>query len=108
VWKPYPKLLRELLDRIVAVEGMGYDNVWVTEHHFVDDDYNPSVMTAMAAIAARTERIRIGSFVMLMPFQEPLRIAEDGACVDNWSTLGAWSGTGLPDRRILRVLHVQA
>ena len=84
-WKPYPRLLRELLDQIVAVEGMGYDNVWVTEHHFVDDDYNPSVMTAMAAIAARTERIRIGSFVMLMPFQNPLRIAEDGACVDNWS-----------------------
>jgi alkanesulfonate monooxygenase SsuD/methylene tetrahydromethanopterin reductase-like flavin-dependent oxidoreductase (luciferase family) len=84
-WKPYPKLLRELLDQIVAVEGMGYDNVWVTEHHFVEDDYNPSVMTAMAAIAARTERIRIGSFVMLMPFQNPLRIAEDGACVDNWS-----------------------
>ena len=41
-WKPYPKLLRELLDQIVAVEGVGYDNVWVTEHHFVDDDYNPS------------------------------------------------------------------
>ena len=65
--------------------GMGYDNVWVTEHHFVEDDYNPSVMTALAAIAVRTERIRIGSFVMLMPFQNPLRIAEDGACVDNWS-----------------------
>jgi alkanesulfonate monooxygenase SsuD/methylene tetrahydromethanopterin reductase-like flavin-dependent oxidoreductase (luciferase family) len=42
-------------------------------------------MTALAAIAVRTERIRIGSFVMLMPFQDPLRIAEDGACVDNWS-----------------------
>ena len=83
--KPYPGLLRELLGQIVAVEEMGYDNVWVTEHHFVEDDYNPSVMTAMAAIAARTERIRIGSFVMLMPFQDPVRIAEDGACVDNWS-----------------------
>ena len=29
-WKPYPKLLRELLDQIVAVEGMGYDNIWVS------------------------------------------------------------------------------
>ena len=84
-WKPYPTLLREFLGQIVAVEEMGYDNIWVTEHHFVEDDYNPSVMTAMAAIAARTERIRIGAFVMLMPFQDPVRIAEDGACVDNWS-----------------------
>jgi len=56
-------------------------------------------MTAMAAIAARTERIRMGSFVMLMPFQDPLRIAEDGACGQLVQrTLGAWSGTGLPDR----------
>ena len=84
-WKPYPKVLRESLDQIVAIERLGYDNVWVTEHHFVEDDYNSSVMTAMAAIATRTERIRIGSFVMLMPFQDPVRIAEDGACVDNWS-----------------------
>ncbi len=84
-WKPYPSLLRQMLGQIVAVEEMGYDNVWVTEHHFVEDDYNPSVMTAMAAIAARTARIRIGSFVMLMPFQNPVRIAEDAACVDNWS-----------------------
>jgi alkanesulfonate monooxygenase SsuD/methylene tetrahydromethanopterin reductase-like flavin-dependent oxidoreductase (luciferase family) len=35
-WKPYPKLLRELLDQIVAVERIGYDNVWVTERHFVE------------------------------------------------------------------------
>ncbi len=84
-WKPYPQLLREMLDQIAAVEKLGYDNVWVTEHHFVEDDYNPSVMTALTAIAVRTERIRLGSFVMLMPFQNPLRIAEDGACVDNWS-----------------------
>ena len=83
--RPYPQVLRDTLDQIVTLDQLGFDNVWVTEHHFVDDDYNPSVMTAMAAIAARTERIRIGSFVMLMPFQHPVRIAEDAACVDNWS-----------------------
>lgn len=83
--RPYPQVLRDTLDQIVVLDQLGFDNVWVTEHHFVDDDYNPSVMTALAAIAVRTERIRIGTFVMLMPFQHAVRIAEDAACIDNWS-----------------------
>ncbi|HYA34067.1 MAG TPA: LLM class flavin-dependent oxidoreductase [Candidatus Binataceae bacterium] len=84
-WRPYPQLLRDLLGQIATADRLGYDNVWVTEHHFVEDDYNPSSMTALAAIAARTERIRIGTFITLLPFQNPIRHAEDAACVDNLS-----------------------
>ena len=108
-WKPYPKLLREFLDQIVAVEGMGYENVWVTEHHFVEDDYNPSVMTAMAgdrcAYGANRDRL----------VRDADAVSGSGAYRRGWGlrgqlvqrTPGAWSGTGLPDRRILRVLRIR-
>ena len=83
--RSYPDLYRATLDQIVRVDELGYDNVWLTEHHFVDDGYNPSVLTAATAIAARTSRIRIGSFVLLLPFHNAVRVAEDAAAVDIWS-----------------------
>ncbi len=57
--RPYPELYRDILDQIVRAEELGYDNVWLAEHHFADDGYNPSPLTMAAAIAARTSRIRI-------------------------------------------------
>lgn len=83
--RPFPELYRAMLDQIVRVEELGYDNVWLTEHHFVDDGYNPSVLTTAAAIAGRTSRIRIGTFVLLLPFHDAVRVAEDAAAVDIWS-----------------------
>jgi alkanesulfonate monooxygenase SsuD/methylene tetrahydromethanopterin reductase-like flavin-dependent oxidoreductase (luciferase family) len=94
--RPYPELYRETLGQIVRAEELGYDNVWLAEHHFADDGYNPSPLTMAAAIAARTSRIRIGTYVLLMPFRSPVRVAEDATCIDIISNgrfdLGAGQG----------------
>src|SRR5262245_55635187 len=83
--RPCPDLYRLILDQIARAEDLGYDNVWLTEHHFTEDGYNPSLLPTAAAIAARTTRIRIGTFVLLLPFQHPVRVAEDATCVDIFS-----------------------
>jgi alkanesulfonate monooxygenase SsuD/methylene tetrahydromethanopterin reductase-like flavin-dependent oxidoreductase (luciferase family) len=78
----WASLYRHGLDFAAAAEAAGLDEVWLTEHHFADDGYCPALMPAAAAIAARTSRIRIGTKVLLMPFHNPVRLAEDAAVVD--------------------------
>ena len=71
-----------LLDQIAWGENNGFDDVWLSEYHFIEDGYLPSILPVAAAIAARTKRIRIASGVILMPFHNPVRLAEDIAVVD--------------------------
>src|SRR6185437_10664707 len=78
----WTELYSSTLDFVREAERLGFDQVWLTEHHFADDGYCPALMPAAAAIAAQTSRIRIGTKVMLMPFHDPLRLAEDAAVVD--------------------------
>jgi probable F420-dependent oxidoreductase len=78
----YSELYRKHVDLAVEAEEMGYDTIWLTEHHFVDDGYSPSMIPLAAAIASRTKRIRIGTFVLLMPLHHPLHVAEDAATLD--------------------------
>ena len=82
-WRqPSDRLYREILDQIAWGENSGFDDVWLSEHHFIDDGYLPSTLPAAAAIAARTKKIRIALGVLLMPFHNPVRLAEDVAVVD--------------------------
>jgi alkanesulfonate monooxygenase SsuD/methylene tetrahydromethanopterin reductase-like flavin-dependent oxidoreductase (luciferase family) len=78
----WQSLYAQGLDFAVAAETAGLDEVWLTEHHFAEDGYCPAMMPTAAAIAARTSRIRIGTKVLLMPFHNPVRLAEDAAVVD--------------------------
>ena len=73
----------EALDQIQRADELGIYQVWLTEHHFMEDAYCPSPMIAAAAIAGRTKKIRIGQGVVLLPFYgHPLKLAEDAAVLD--------------------------
>ena len=77
---------REAFDHIALAEELGLDAVWLAESHF-----NParSVLSAphaiASAIAARTERLRVGTAVSVLPLGNPLRLAEEAAVIDHIS-----------------------
>jgi alkanesulfonate monooxygenase SsuD/methylene tetrahydromethanopterin reductase-like flavin-dependent oxidoreductase (luciferase family) len=78
----WSELYADTLAIAVEAERLGFDGVWVSEHHFTDDGYMSAVLPVLAAIAARTERVMLGTNVALAPLYHPLRLAEDAAAVD--------------------------
>ena len=86
----------ELLEQVEAADAWGFDSFWVAEHHFHPYGVIPRPPVWMAAAAQRTRRIRLGAAVVVLPFDNPLRTAEDYAMVDVISggrlNLGVGSG----------------
>jgi len=70
------------LDECRLAEQLGFDMVWLAEHHFSPYGIAPSLAVLAAAIARETRRVRIGTAVVIAPFAHPLRIAEEWAMVD--------------------------
>ena len=77
-----PEPYQNITEQICFAEELGFDTVWLTEHHF--SPYGrPSVPAIAGHALANTSRIRISTAVVVLPFQHPLRVAEDWATLDH-------------------------
>jgi probable F420-dependent oxidoreductase len=73
---------QEALAEVVHAEELGFDSVWMEEHHGVKDHYWPSPLTVLAGFATRTSRLLLGTDILVFPFYHPVRLAEDVALLD--------------------------
>ena len=73
------------LEQMLWAEELGFDNVWITEHHFNRYGICADALLMAAHVAAKTSRIRIGTSVVIPPFHNPIRLAEQVAMVDSLS-----------------------
>jgi alkanesulfonate monooxygenase SsuD/methylene tetrahydromethanopterin reductase-like flavin-dependent oxidoreductase (luciferase family) len=98
--RPLTAIYQDHLERIISAEQVGFDFIWFGEHHFMPNQWNPSSLMLLAALSLRTSRMRLGTSVLLTPFYNPLRLAEDVAQLDVMSNgrvdliLGTASITG--------------
>ena len=80
---PLPDFYRQMFDQIVEVEKLGFNQAWITEHHF--GGYGgtlPHPPTFLSAVAGKTSRIRLGVAVAVLPLHNPLQLAEAYAMAD--------------------------
>lgn len=75
-------IIHRELEQMEWAEELGFDEVWLTEHHFIDYGLAVDPATLAAAAATRTRRIRIGLAAFILPFHHPLRLAEQIALLD--------------------------
>ncbi|HEX2195651.1 MAG TPA: LLM class flavin-dependent oxidoreductase, partial [Actinomycetota bacterium] len=86
---------RDAIELVQLAEAEGLDSAWVSEHHGSEDGYLPSLLPLLAAFATVTSRIELGTGVVLAPFHDPIRLAEDFAVVDQLSGGRVVCGLGI-------------
>jgi alkanesulfonate monooxygenase SsuD/methylene tetrahydromethanopterin reductase-like flavin-dependent oxidoreductase (luciferase family) len=79
-------------------EPLGFDSLWGVEHHFTEYTMCPDVLQYLTYFAGRTERMQLGSMVVVLPWHDPLRVAEQALVLDHMSNgrliLGIGRGLG--------------
>jgi natural product biosynthesis luciferase-like monooxygenase protein len=76
------QVVKEQIELMRSAEDLGFDSVWPAEHHFSEYGYCASPAVSLAAIASVTKRIRLGTGVVVLPFHNPIRVAEEFAMLD--------------------------
>lgn len=79
---------------LIEAEGMGFDIIWPVEHHFFDYSMCPDNMQYLSYIAARTERMELGTGAIILPWNNPMRVVEKMVLLDHLSDGRAVLGLG--------------
>jgi putative FMN-dependent luciferase-like monooxygenase len=80
---PAAERYRLAAEQIIHAERCGFDSAWVAQHHFHEAEGGlPAPLVFLAHVAARTSRIRLGTGIITLPLELPLRVAEDTAVLD--------------------------
>ena len=83
---PRGENLDRSIDEVIAeaqlAEASGFDSCFFGEHHQDKDGFLPSPLIVATAVAARTQTLRVGTSVILLPLYHPVRVAEDAITLD--------------------------
>jgi alkanesulfonate monooxygenase SsuD/methylene tetrahydromethanopterin reductase-like flavin-dependent oxidoreductase (luciferase family) len=88
------QFLKDELAQLVAADELGYQSIWITEHHFGDYSISPNPLTYLTYLAGRTKNALLGTQVIVVPWHDPVRIAENIAILDHVSGGRAVIGFG--------------
>ena len=70
------------MDLALSAEGLGFDSVWGVEHHFTDYTMTPDVVQFLTYVGAACKHIKLGSMVVVLPWNDPMRVAEKISMLD--------------------------
>jgi alkanesulfonate monooxygenase SsuD/methylene tetrahydromethanopterin reductase-like flavin-dependent oxidoreductase (luciferase family) len=82
------------LDMAARAEELGFDSVWASEHHFSDYQLTSSTPMFLSWVAGRTTTLKLGAMVTVLPWHDPVRVAESYAVLDHLSDGRAIAGLG--------------
>ncbi len=79
------EVMREELHLASLAEPLGFESIWTVEHHFTDYTMCPDPLQLLTWLAGKTSHIRLGTAVVVLPWHDPIRVAEQIALLDNLS-----------------------
>ncbi len=79
------QVYRDELRLADLAEPLGFQSIWGVEHHFTDYTMCPDAVQFITYLAGRTEKVQLGSMVIVLPWHDPMRVAEEVSMLDNLS-----------------------
>jgi alkanesulfonate monooxygenase SsuD/methylene tetrahydromethanopterin reductase-like flavin-dependent oxidoreductase (luciferase family) len=88
------QFIREELTQLELAAELGFESIWITEHHFSDYSISPNPLMYLAYFAGRHPRVRLGTQVIVVPWHDPVRLCEEIVLLDQVSGGRALIGFG--------------